>query len=389
MTGRGWIVLLAAGSLGPCQPGARQREPTAASTSQPAQPGGPPQIVLPPDSPMLQSVRIGEVTARELATDEVVSPAQIEIDPSRLSHVLLPVTGRVREVDVRVGDRVRAGQVLLELDSPEADAAIAHFEQAEADVLAARAGLVKATADRERVHGLFEHDAVARKEVDNVDAAHAQASAQVTRATADRKQARRRLGLLGLAVDERRDTISVKAPISGAVLELHVAPGEFHSDTAQPLMTIADLSAVLVTAEVPENLIRLVALDEVMQIELAAYPGETFSARVVRIADTVDPKTRTIKVQAALPNPDGRLRPEMFGRVRHSRATTATPAVPQSAVLHRGGGDVVLVELGPGRFEVRPVKIGSRSGEWLGLVEGVKVGEKVVTDGGLLLLPSE
>jgi cobalt-zinc-cadmium efflux system membrane fusion protein len=168
-----------------------------------------------------------------------------------------------------------------------------------------------------------------------------------------------------------------------------VAPGEFHSDTAQPLMTIADLSAVLVTADVPENLIRLVALDEAMQIELAAYPGETFSARVVRIADTVEPKTRTIKVQAALPNPDGRLRPEMFGRVRHSRATTATPAAPQSAVLHRGGGDVVLVELSPGRFEVRPVKIGPRSGEWLGLVEGVKVGEKVVTDGGLLLLPSE
>ncbi|MFY0532612.1 efflux RND transporter periplasmic adaptor subunit [Nannocystis pusilla] len=105
-------------------------------------------------------------------------------------------------------------------------------------------------------------------------------------------------------------------------------------------------------------MIRFVALGESMQTELAAYPGETFAARVVRIADTVEPKTRTIKVQAALPNPDGRLRPEMFGRVRHSRATTSMPAVPQSAVLHRDGGDVVLVERGPGRFEVRAVRIG-------------------------------
>nr|WP_276604514.1 efflux RND transporter periplasmic adaptor subunit [Nannocystis sp. RBIL2] len=338
---------------------------------------------------MLSSLKIGGVTARELSTDEVVSPAQLEIDPGRLSHVLLPVTGRVREVDVRVGDRVAAGDVLLVLDSPEADAAIAHYEQSEADVLAARAGLVKATADRERVHGLFAHDAVARKEVDNVDAAHAEARAAVVRSEADRKQARRHLGLLGLVAGDRRDTISVRAPIAGKVLELHVAPGEFHSDTAQPLMTIADLSAVLVTADVPENLIRFVALGESMQTELAAYPGETFAARVVRIADTVEPKTRTIKVQAALPNPDGRLRPEMFGRVRHSRATTSMPAVPQSAVLHRDGGDVVLVERGPGRFEVRAVRIGARSGEWLGLAEGAKVGERVVVDGGLLLLPSE
>jgi membrane fusion protein, heavy metal efflux system len=154
-------------------------------------------------------------------------------------------------------------------------------------------------------------------------------------------------------------------------------------------MTIADLSAVLVTADVPENLVRLVAPGESMQIELAAYPGETFAARVVRIADTVEPKTRTIKVQAALANPDGRFRPEMFGRVRHARATSSTPAVPQSAVLRREGGDVILVEHGPGRFEVRPVTIGTRSGEWLGITSGAKVGERVVVDGGLLLLPSE
>lgn len=388
MTTRAWLVMLAAGWLGPCQPRAPQREPAAVSATSP-QPGQPAQIELPPDSPMLQAVRIGEVTARELPSDEVVSPAQIEIDPSRLSHVLLPVTGRVRAVEVRVGDHVRAGQRLLELDSPEADAAIAHFEQAGADVLAARAGLAKANADRARVLGLFQHDAVARKEVDNVEAAHAEARAQLVRSTADRKQARRRLELLGLRVGDPRDTIAVEAPISGTVLELHVAPGEFHSDTAQPLMTIADLSAVLVTADVPENLVRLVTLGESMQLELGAYPGETFAARVVRIADTVEPKTRTIKVQAALPNPEGRLRPEMFGRVRHARASAAMPAVPQSAVLHRDGGDVVLVERGAGSFEVRPVTIGARSGEWLGLTEGGKIGDKVVIDGGLLLLPPE
>ena len=346
-------------------------------------------VELPPGSPMLAMIGLADVEARELATDEVVSPAKIEIDPGRLSHVLLPVTGRVTGVEVRVGDHVEAGDVLLELDSPEADEAVAHDEQAEADLLAARAALVKATADRERVRGLFAHDAVARKEVDNAEAAHAEARAEVARAEADRRQARRRLRLLGLAHGTGRGLVAVRAPISGTVLEVHVAPGEFRSDLAQPLMTIADLSRILVTADVPENAIRHVALGEPVEIELVAYPGEVFAARVVRIADTVDPKTRTVEVHADLPNPDGRFRPEMFGRMHHRHTTASMPTVPQSAVLERHGEAVVLVEQGPGRFEVRPIKLRARAGGRVGLAAGARVGERVVSDGGLLLLPPE
>lgn len=347
----------------------------------------PTAIELPPGSPMLAMVRVGEVVEHELATDEVVAPAKLEIDPGRLSHVLLPVTGRVVAVDVRVGDRVRAGDVLLTLASPEADAAIAQFEGSEADVLAAQAALVKATADRARVHELFMHDAVARKEVDNVEAAHAGARSEVVRAEAERRRALRRLRLLGLAAFDRRDQVAVRAPIAGAVLDLHVAPGEFRSDLAQPLMTIADLSRVLVSADVPEDVIRFVALGEPVDIELVAYPGEVFSARVVRIADTVEPSTRTIKVHADLPNPDGRFRPEMFGRVHHRHTTAPMPTVPRSAVIARDGESVVLVERGPGRFEIRPVTIRARAGDRVGLAAGAAVGERVVVDGGFLLLP--
>lgn len=382
--------LLAALLSGACQP--RAPAPGAAVEGAPrplALPGAATSVELPEDSPMLAMVRLEAADERALATDEVVSPAKIEIDPSRLSHVLLPVTGRVTEVDVRVGDHVHAGDVLLQLDSPEAGAAIAHFEQSEGDRLAAKAALIKATADLERVRGLYLHDAVARKELDNVEAAHAEARASVLRAEADRRQALRRLQLLGLRVRGAGDTVAVRAPISGIVLELHVAPGEFRSDMAQPLITIADLSRILVTADVPENAIRRVALGEPVEIELVAYPGEVFSAEVVRIADRVEPSTRTVEVHADLPNPQGRFRPEMFGRMRHSESTASMPTVPQSAVLARHGQDLVLVERGRGRFEVRPVKIRARAGDRVGLASGVRAGERVVSDGGLLLLPPE
>lgn len=382
MTAAARPLLLLLALAGAC----RAERPTAADepACRPAAPAT--TIELPPDSPMLTMVRIGAVDQQELAIDEVVTPAKIEIDPGRLSHVLLPVTGRVVRVDVRVGDRVGAGDVLLALVSPEADAAIAEYEGSEADVLAARAALVKATADRARVQSLFAHDAVARKEVDNVEAAYAGARSQVVRAEAERKRTLRRLRLLGLGPDSG-DEVAVRAPIAGAVLELHVAPGEFRSDLAQPLMTIADLSRVLVSADVPEDVIRFITPGEPVDIELVAYPGEVSSARVVRIADTVEPSTRTIEVLADLPNPAGRFRPEMFGRVRHHHTSAMMPTVPRSAVIEHDGEHIILVERARGRFDIRPVTIRARAGDRVGLAAGAAPGERVVVDGGFLLLP--
>ncbi|HEY0133834.1 MAG TPA: efflux RND transporter periplasmic adaptor subunit, partial [Nannocystis sp.] len=322
-------------------------------------------ITIPQDSPMLSQIRVAPVSEEELAVDEVVSPAKVEIDPSRLSQVLLPVPGRVVQVHVHMGDAVKAGDVLLTLDSPDADAAIADHKQAEADLSAANAAMTKAKSDRERVRGLFEKDAVARKEVDNVEAAFAAARSEVVRVQAERQQAQRKLKLLGITGKSKSgsETIDVRASISGKVLELHVVSGEFHSDTSKPLMTIADLSTVVVSADVAENLIRFIDVNEPVQIDLVAFPGEIFAATVVRIADTVDPQTRTIEVLAALPNPEGRFRPEMFGRVRHGEATTRTPALPQTAVIQRDGQDIVLVETGPGQYVIRAVTLGTRAGD--------------------------
>jgi len=372
-------------------PGAAPSPRVDPAAAAPAAAEDPAVIRLPSDSPMLSQIRVGAVSEEELVIDEVVSPAKIEIDPNRLSQVLLPAAGRVVEVKVQTGDAVKAGDVLLTLDSQDADAAIADHKQAQANVSAANAALSKAKADRERVRGLFEHDAVARKEVDNVEAAFAAARAEVVRAQAERQQAERKLKLLGIKGTSRSgtETIAVRASISGKVLELRVVSGEFHSDTARPLMIVADLSTVLVSADVAENAIRLIEVGEPVQIDLVAFPGEVFAATVVRIADTVDPRTRTIKVLAALPNPRGRFRPEMFGRVRHGHATARIPALPQTAVIHRDGQDITLVETGPGEYEIRPVTVGARAGDKVALLSGAEVGERVVVDGGVLLLPPQ
>src|SRR5438045_1342011 len=129
-------------------------------------------------------------------------------------------------------------------------------------------------------------------------------------ARAAHEQASRKLTLLGLKPSDFQQRIQVKAPISGKVLDVAVAPGEYRTDTATPLMTVADLTVVWVSADVPENAIRVIKVGDRVGLSFVAYPGETFAGRVARIADVLDKETRTIKVHVEMPNPQGRFRPE-------------------------------------------------------------------------------
>src|SRR6185295_18665092 len=95
------------------------------------------------------------------------------------------------------------------------------------------------------------------------------------------------------------------------------ASGDYRNDTNTPVMTIADLSTVWVTADIPEDRIRFIRIGETVEITMPAFPGERLEGRGRKIGDAVDPHTRTIKLRAELPNPTGRYRPEMVATIRH------------------------------------------------------------------------
>ena len=119
--------------------------------------------------------------------------------------------------------------------------------------------------------------------------------------------------------------MTVKAPVSGKVVEITGASGDYRNDTNTPVMTIADLSTVWVAADIPEDRIRLIRPGETVEISMPAFPGERLTGRVRKIGDAVDPQTRTIKVRAELPNPSGRYKPEMFATIRHVQAIPSFP----------------------------------------------------------------
>jgi cobalt-zinc-cadmium efflux system membrane fusion protein len=298
---------------------------------------------------------------------------------------VLPLPGKIVNVFVHLGDSVKQGEPLLTLESPDADAAVSTMTQQQAAVAQAQSAVLKAQKDYDRTRDLREHKAIAEKEVLNAESALAQANAGLEQAQASARQAKGRLELLGLKAGGFGQQLTVRAPISGKVLELGVVPGEFRNDTNAQLMTIADLSTVWVASDVPESDIRFIEPGERLDVDLTAYPGEIFRARVMRIADTVDPITRTVKVRAELANPGGRLRPEMFGRVRHVHSVQRLPVVPAGAVVQGDGQNLVYREVSNGVFEQTAVTTGNRVGDMIGIVSGLEPGQRVVTDGVMLL----
>lgn len=383
----GLSLALAALATGACGRG----ETAAGAATSGARPAAD-VVVVPADSPQLQQIRAEPVKVAEVASEELVAPARIVADPNRTARVLPPVQGRVTAVLVRLGDRVEQGQPLVTLESPDADAAVATFLQAQAGERQARATLQKAETDLARASDLYQVRAVAEKDLLAAQNDAAQARLGLEGAEAARQQAFRKLELLGLEPATFRQAALVRAPISGKVLEVNVAPGEYrgavatHSDTTTPpLLTIADLGTVWVQADVPEPLLRLVHVGQPVTITLVSFPDEVFGGTVSRIGDVLDPQTRSLKVTVTLPNPAGRFRPEMFGSIRQPGPRHSLPVLPADAVVLEYGRPVVFVERAPGQFERRAVATGARAESLVAITRGVQAGERIVVDGAVLL----
>lgn len=375
----GWGIALLL-TLAGCS--AEKGSPAAAVPKTAAEPG---VIVIPADSPKLAQIHVDEVRVAELPTDEFTAPGRIEVNPNRVSKVLLPVAGRITDVLVKFGDAVRKDQPLLLIESPEADSAASAYLQGESGVAQSASALHKAETDLERVQDLFRGDAIAKKEVVAAETTVAQAKAILQQSRVALQQAKARLELLGLSPGAFRQKITVRAPLPGKIREFTVVAGEYRNDLSAPVLTIADLSTVWMSADVPESSIRLVNVGERFDVTLAAFPGEMFQSRVARIADSVDPQSRTIEVWAELANPQGRLRPDMFGEVRHIEGFHTTPAVPVTAVIQSQNKTIVYRELERGRFAQTAVDVGKRSGNVIPIRKGVAAGDRVVVDGGMLL----
>jgi Cu(I)/Ag(I) efflux system membrane fusion protein len=205
--------------------------------------------------------------------------------------------------------------------------------------------------------------------------------------------ARQRLKLMGVK-DEQIEGLTragqpnirlpIYTPLSGMVIEKIALEGQY-VNVGDPLFNIADLSSVWVEVEVYENEFPNVKIGQTVEILSQSYPGSTFRGRVAFIYPFLDPKTRTVKARVEIPNPGLRLKPDMFVNATIKVPLGRSIVVPVSAVMDTGQRQVVWVEMKPGMFEPRDVKVGARSGENVQILSGLKAGEKVASSGGYLI----
>lgn len=178
--------------------------------------------------------------------------------------------------------------------------------------------------------------------------------------------------------------LPVYTPLSGVVIEKLALEGQY-VNVGDPLFAIADLSHVWVDVEVYENEFPAIRIGQRVEFSSESYPGSTFTGRVSFVYPFLDPKTRTVKVRVELPNPGGKLKPDMFvrGAIKAPLGTVLT--VPVTAVLDTGKRKVVWVETEPGVYVQRDVQTGERSGDRIRILSGLKEGELVAVSGGYLI----
>jgi cobalt-zinc-cadmium efflux system membrane fusion protein len=301
-----------------------------------------------------------------------VLPGIVEADPARTAAVLTPLGGRVVALKVALGDRVMRGQVVAVLDSPDLGQAYADDDKASDTLKLTDKNLLRQEAQNKL-------GVASDRDLDQARSDHAQAAAEYTRTQA-------RLKALGASPRGKASRLlPVTAPVSGSVTALAVTPGNMINDASQPLMSIADLSTVWVTALVPEKDVSAVAKNQDAEVSLVAYPDRVLRGKVLFVSAVIEPDSRRNKLRIAFPNQDYAIKPNMFATVTLSGPQHSEVVLPSSALLMNNDRTSVFVATAPWTFERRDVDTSLQEGSSVAIRSGIAAGEQVVVKGGILL----
>ena len=295
----------------------------------------------------------------------------------RTVRVFSPYAGRVVSIAARPGDRVKPGQTLAVIASPELGVVQSEARKAEQDAALAQKTLA-------RVEELHAAGVAPAKELQS-------AQAEAARTAAELARTREKLKLYGGkatqsgAVDQQLD---LRTPIAGVVVERNLNPGQELRPDAQgdkPPFTVSDPAHLWFMLDVAEKDLAEVRPGALVQLGTASLGEERVEGRIVHVADLVDPQTRTVKVRGIVDNQAMRLKAEMFVTAELKVPSANGLLVPSRAIYLRGEQYFAFVETGPGRFVRRAVKVGPASEGSQVVLEGLQADEKVVVDGNLLL----
>jgi cobalt-zinc-cadmium efflux system membrane fusion protein len=335
-------------------------------------------ISFPADSPQLTSLELAPVELRAPVSTQL--SGRLIWNDDVTVRVFTPFAGRVRKITADIGQAVEKNGSLAEVESPD-------FGQAQADAWKAEGDLKLAERNLARLRELIAHGAAAQKDVEAAEDAQAQSEAEHSRAVS-------KIAAYGANADSLDEIFILRSPLAGTVVDKSVSRGqEIRPD--QMLANMPEVTAPLFVVSDPAHLWIQIDATEVDLPHLQpgneftftsrAFPDQTFTGRVDKVSEFIDPSTRTIKVRGAVDNPRRRLKAEMFVNVRLPDGEIPTISVPAAAIFLKGEKHFVFVQENPGQFTRQEVAIGSEQAGRVLILNGLQAGQQVVTDGCVLL----
>ncbi len=380
-------IIVAALLLGPISSCDRQTNASPATASQlPSN-----VVMIRQDSQTAAGFALTKVTARALPIT-ITAVGSLTVDEEKTDHIGVVYPGIVTQVMVNVGDQVKEGQLLARLHAHDLHEAISAYQMGLAELERTRRLIDYARRSRDRYDSLYEIKFASKQEAEQAAMGYRNAVADYDKASAMLQAARTHLAdMLGVpddkigGVDLRADTIPIMTPRSGIVIARYVTPGMALNPGAQTF-TVSSLGSLWMMAAVSEENLDGLRIGMPVTLRVRAYPGVTFSGQIVQLGPQLDPATRTLTVRVLVPNIDGRLRPEMYATAEIARGGSRSALfVPEVAVQNLNGNSVVFVRRPNSEFEARPVKTGAKVDHEIEIVEGLKAGEDVVTDGAFVV----
>ncbi len=346
-------------------------------------------------------------------TGEVLANANL------MTHVTTPVTGRVTQILVSIGDHIAEGKPLLIVRSTDIQQAETDLLQAEQQVRSdLKQALVQidcdtATAEAQvklsekiyqRMKNLVEEKIASQADFQQaqtqytkdqiaLDSQHRKRDATISLSyekmklvTGPAKNKLRLFGVPDAEIEKVMHTqvvdpmVPVLSPEEGIVVERLVNTGEL-IDPSKPLFTVGDFQSVWLKADVFEKDIAKVEKGQPIELQVDSFPDRIFHGKLDYVANQVDADTRTLAVRAEVSNPQALLKPKMFARMRILVGAHHVLAIPKTAVQDTKSTKVVYVPVGQDTFEERKVKLGAESGDYVEVLDGLKSGEQVVVKG--------
>jgi membrane fusion protein, multidrug efflux system len=327
----------------------------------------------PPMTVEVAKVSRGNISAYITVVGNLIGQATVDVAPK--------AGGRLRSVNVKLGDQVRRGQVIAKIDDQEL---LEQVNQAEASHQVAEAGVRRSDADLslaltnvERARNLYGRQLLPKQQLDDAEARYTSAVAQLDLSRAQVAQSASRLRELRINLANT----TVVSPTDGFVSQRLVDPGAWVSQNA-PVVVVVDISSLRLVANVVEKDLKSVNSGDKAVVEVDAFPGENFNGHIARVSPILDPATRTAAMEIEIPNRTYRLKPGMYAKVTLEVETrTNVLTVPKVALIDSGGGRGVYQPNDDGRAEFKAVKVGLEDSEKAEVLEGLSEGEIVVSTG--------